>query len=113
MEIFYNDAWTTIYEESYWGDDFFQRSGLFSIGTVVCRQLGFGYVKDVTTDNRFGDVTVPIAIEGMRCARDEHSLAQCEFHDIGTTDTLAASAPVGFICSGPLPGEEYTLDVVW
>ncbi|XP_071788352.1 neurotrypsin-like [Asterias amurensis] len=102
LEIFYKDRWVTIYIAS--GDDYFSRTVLFSVGTVVCRQLGYGYLMDVTTDDRFGEIAVPIAIENMRCSRDEESLAQCEFDEMDADDGSPANgAAVGFICSGALP----------
>ena len=63
----------------------------------MCKQLGFGSAKEITTASEFGDVTEEFAFDEVSCTGAEASLQQCYFED--TSDCRPTEA-AGAVCLG-------------
>ena len=63
---------------------------------VVCRQLGFPGVERVTLESEFGTVSSSFAMDDVRCAGNESSLAECG-HKKG--DDCDGHEAAGVVCS--------------
>ena len=78
---------------------------------VVCKQLGYPNVREVTTESRFGDVTEKFAFDEVSCTGQEESLQQCYYED--TNDCRPAEA-AGVVCHEKDQGEhERNTAILW
>ena len=75
MEIFYQDRWGTVCDDSWDNTD----------ATVVCRSLGF--LSGIGLEElEFGEGSGPIWIDEVGCRGDEDSLAECPSNEWGDHD---------------------------
>ncbi|XP_038077347.1 deleted in malignant brain tumors 1 protein-like [Patiria miniata] len=80
---------------------------------VICRQLGLGYGLEAPQDDRFGRGSGPVVFPTyVVCSGSESSFAQCYMPDEPDQEclNLEGSSEASVICSGPIPGDEATLD---
>ena len=52
-------------------------------GVVVCRQLGYIGLEQVTTGSTFGTVSDDFAMDGVECSGFEDRLEDCQFNSTG------------------------------
>ena len=74
MEVFYNNTWGTVCDDS-WN---------FRDAQVVCRQLGFDRAIQALSVAYFGAGTGQIWLDDVRCSGNEANIAQCQFPGWGT-----------------------------
>ena len=68
-------------------------------GQVVCRELGFRGLKNITVKSRFGQVSDTFGMDDVVCSGGESRLTQCQYQ---TSDNCGAGEGAGVIC---LPGK--------
>merc|ERR1719309_1792143 len=64
-------------------------------GVVVCRQLGFYGLQEVTTLSRFGRVYSIFAMDDVYCSGDEERLEDCQYNP---SDNCDGGEGAGVIC---------------
>ena len=64
-------------------------------GVVVCRQLGFRGLKNITVKSRFGRVSDTFGMDDVECSGGESRLTQCQYQ---TKDNCGAGEGAGVIC---------------
>ena len=67
VEVFYNGAWGTVCDDDWDLND----------AHVVCRSMGFGDASEATTSANFGEGSVNIAYDNVRCSGNEGSIFNC------------------------------------
>ena len=65
-------------------------------GVVVCRQLGYIGLEQVTTGSTFGTVYNDFAMDGVECSGFEDRLDDCPFYQAG--DFCGINTGAGVIC---------------
>ncbi|KAM4042699.1 antigen WC1.1-like [Anomaloglossus baeobatrachus] len=92
VEIFYNQAWGTVCDET-WD---------LSDGHVVCRQLGCGTAENTPGGAHFSPGTGPIWLERLYCNGTESSVSQCG--GVVSKNSLCIHAQdAGVICTSEEP----------
>ena len=65
-------------------------------GEVVCRQLGFASLVQITVRSRFGQVSASFAMDDVGCTGNETRLEDCGY---STTDDCTGWEGAGVVCS--------------
>ncbi|XP_076608395.1 scavenger receptor cysteine-rich domain-containing protein DMBT1-like [Chaetodon auriga] len=89
VEIFYNNAWGTVCDDSWDLND----------AMVVCRQLGCGGVQSAPHSARFGQGSGQIWLDDMDCSVNERSIAECQHSEFGTHN-CGHGEDASVVCSG-------------
>ena len=74
VEIFYNETWGTICDDSWDIHD----------ASVVCRQLGYRYVVSIIPGHQLSDGTGQIWLDDVACTGKEQNLSSCNHNGWGT-----------------------------
>uniref|UniRef100_A0A8C4GH36 SRCR domain-containing protein n=1 Tax=Dicentrarchus labrax TaxID=13489 RepID=A0A8C4GH36_DICLA len=91
VEIYYNDTWGTVCDDSWDLND----------TNVVCRELGCGTALSAPQSAHFGSGTGPIWLDDVSCSGSERSLTQCQHRGFGTHD-CGHGEDAGVVCSDVL-----------
>ena len=89
LEVFYEGAWGTVCDDEWDLND----------AHVVCRSMGFGDASEATTGASFGQGTVDIALDNVRCNGDEPSIFECAHNGL-RNHNCDHSKDAGIRCSG-------------
>nr|XP_060616112.1 soluble scavenger receptor cysteine-rich domain-containing protein SSC5D-like [Anolis sagrei ordinatus] len=95
VEVFLSGQWTSVCDDS-WG---------IEEAMVVCRQLGCGSAVSATHEAQFGNGSVPIGLDDVRCGGMESALSECPASPWGEHD-CSHEETAGVICSGQLLGSD-------
>lgn len=76
VEVFYNGTWGTVCDDQWDSTD----------ALVVCRMLGFPYLKHTGTAAVALEGTGRIWMDEVKCTGSERSLKDCPFNGWGKTD---------------------------
>ncbi|XP_072047815.1 scavenger receptor cysteine-rich domain-containing protein DMBT1-like [Amphiura filiformis] len=88
VEVFYNDTWGTVCDDSWDNDD----------AMVVCRQLGFPSGDAQSVSNaQFGQGTGEIWLDAVSCSGSENGLDEC-YHNGQGINSCDHSSDAGVIC---------------
>jgi len=87
LEVEYNGEWGTVCNKS------------FSQGaqSVVCKQLGFSNVQEISASFPSGPAGGKIWLENVQCNGDEKSIFNCNHSDWGNT-SCTHEYDIGIIC---------------
>ncbi|XP_062830370.1 deleted in malignant brain tumors 1 protein [Anolis carolinensis] len=91
VEVFLSGQWASVCDDS-WG---------IEEAMVVCRQLGCGSAVSATHEAQFGNGTVSIGLDDVRCRGTESALSECPASPWGEHD-CSHEETAGVICSGGL-----------
>ena len=89
LEVFYKGAWGTVCDDDWDLND----------AHVVCRSMGFGDASEATTEASFGQGSVDIALDNVRCTGSELSIFECSHNGYRIHDCSHAD-DAGVRCSG-------------
>ena len=89
LEIFYNGSWGTVCDSDWVLND----------AHVVCRSMGFGDASEATTGASFGQGSLDIVLDNVRCKGSELSIFECSIERNGIHD-CTHSDDAGVRCSG-------------
>lgn len=96
LEVYAKGQWGTVCNDLWWQEP----------ADVVCKQLGFprsSQVRWIKT-NKFGEGTLPILLNLVRCGGNEASLMDCRMAEIGN-NVCDHSQDVAVTCYGSSEGK--------
>ena len=89
VEVHNNGSWGTVCDDDWDLND----------AHVVCRSMGFGDASEATTGASFGQGSVDIVLDDVRCTGNEQSIFQCPHGGYGRHN-CGHSDDAGVRCSG-------------
>ncbi|XP_038052405.1 deleted in malignant brain tumors 1 protein-like [Patiria miniata] len=92
VEVFWNGAWGTVCDDLWDLRD----------ATVICRELGFREAYAAPIGAAFGEGTVDIVLDDVRCTGNEETVFDCPARSLGVHDCVH-SEDAGVRCTGDRP----------
>ena len=88
VEVFHNDAWGTVCDDSWDLQD----------AAVVCHQLGYGTARGALGHAAYGQGSGPVWYDEVHCSGSEATLTQCAHNGLGVHD-CSHWEDAGVICA--------------
>ena len=86
MEVCHDDSWGTVCDDGWSRNE----------GTVACRQLGYSFVR-VVTSGFYGQGTRQIWLDDLSCTGSESRIVDCSHNGFGI-NVCSHSEDAGLVC---------------
>ncbi|KAJ8025368.1 Lysyl oxidase-like 4 [Holothuria leucospilota] len=101
VEVFYRRQWGTVCSRGFSKES----------GNVLCREMGFGTVREIINNGSMGQGVGPIWLWDMRCRGNEATIFDCPHGRFNGSDCIHAN-DLGIICNAPDLGVRDKIELV-